>query len=124
MTTPLFIGVDGGGTRCSARLRDGSGRLLGEGAAGPANARLGEPALIEAMKACRAALAAGGIGGAAFASMHAGFGLAGTQQDEHRQWVLNHPHPFASLSVDTDSYAAWLGAFKGRDGAILILGTG
>ena len=56
--------------------------------------------------------------------MHAGFGLAGTQQEEHRQWVLAQPHRFASLSVDTDSYAAWLGAFKGRDGAILIVGTG
>jgi glucosamine kinase len=124
MVSPLFIGVDGGGSRCSARLRDADGRLLGEGSAGPANARLGDPAIVEVMKACRAAVAAAGLGEEALASMHAGFGLAGTQQDEHRQWVLGRPHPFASLSVDTDSYAAWLGAFKGRDGAILIVGTG
>jgi glucosamine kinase len=124
MVTPLFIGVDGGGSRCSARLRDAGGRLLGEGAAGPANARLGDPAIVEVMKACRAATAAAGLGEEALARTHAGFGLAGTQQEEHRQWVLARPHPFASLSVDTDSYAAWLGAFKGRDGAILIVGTG
>src|SRR6476660_5584872 len=104
MTTPLFIGVDGGGSRCSARLRDAEGRLLGEGSAGPANARLGAPAVVEVMKACRAALASAGLGEDAFAHMHAGFGLAGTQQEEHRQWVLAQPHRFASLSVDTDSY--------------------
>ena len=28
------------------------------------------------------------------------------------------------MVADTDSYASWLGAFGGRDGAILILGTG
>ncbi len=124
MVSPLFIGVDGGGSRCSARLRDADGSLLGEGSAGPANARLGESAITEVMKACHAAVAAAGLGEAAFARMHAGFGLAGTQQEQHRQAVLTHPHPFASLSVDTDSYAAWLGAFQGRDGAILIVGTG
>ena len=38
--------------------------------------------------------------------------------------VYGWPHPFASMVVDTDAYASWLGAFGGRDGAILILGTG
>lgn len=124
MATPLFIGVDGGGSRCGARLRDGEGRLLGEASAGPGNARLGDAAYAEVMKACRAAVAAAGLGEADFPRIHAGFGLAGTQQEEDRQSVLTRPHPFASLSVDTDAYASWLGAFKGRDGAILILGTG
>src|SRR5262245_16965892 len=98
MTAPLFMGVDGGGTRCSARLRDADGRLLGEGAAGPANARLGEPAIVEVLKACRAALASAGLDEEVFAHTHAGYGLAGTQQEEHRQWVLAQPHPFASLA--------------------------
>jgi glucosamine kinase len=124
MDSPLFIGVDGGGSRCSARLRDEEGRLVGEGSGGPANARLGDTAIVEVMKACHHAMAAAGLGEDAFTRIHAGFGLAGTQQEDHRQAVLRRPHPFASLSVDTDSYAAWLGAFKGRDGAILIVGTG
>jgi glucosamine kinase len=38
--------------------------------------------------------------------------------------VLAAPHPFASVAVDNDAYAAWLGAFGGNDGAILIVGTG
>jgi len=39
--TPLFIGVDGGGTGCRARIEDASGSLLGTGIAGPAAIRIG-----------------------------------------------------------------------------------
>ena len=31
---PLYVGVDGGGTGCRARLEDGAGRVLGAGIAG------------------------------------------------------------------------------------------
>jgi glucosamine kinase len=124
MTDPLFIGVDGGGTRCGARLRDAEGRLLGEGSAGPGNARLGDASFAEVLKACRMAVEVAGLGESDLRRIHAGFGLAGTQQPEDRQSVLDRPHPFASLAVDTDAYAGWLGAFTGRDGAILIVGTG
>jgi hypothetical protein len=37
----LFIGVDGGGTGCRARIEDAEGRVLGTGIAGPAAVRLG-----------------------------------------------------------------------------------
>jgi glucosamine kinase len=124
MAEELFIGVDGGGTRSRARLRDASGKLLGEGFGGGGNARLREAAFREVMAACRQAVAAAGLGETDLKRIHAGFGLAGTQQDEDRDSVLAWPHPFASISVDTDAYASWLGAFGGRDGAILILGTG
>src|SRR3990170_795515 len=124
MAERLFIGVDGGGSRTRARLRDQAGRLLGEGQAGGGNARLGEAGYNEVMKACRAAVAAAGLGEDALGRIHAGFGLAGTQQESDRRSVTDRPHPFASLTVDTDAYAGYLGAFRGRDGAILILGTG
>ncbi len=120
----LFIGVDGGGTSCRARIRDAGGRLLGEGRGGPANARLGDAAFAEILKTCRLALAAAGLGDADFGHIHAGFGLAGTAQAEDRAFILGQRHPFASLALDTDAYAAWLGAFGGKDGAILIVGTG
>jgi glucosamine kinase len=64
------------------------------------------------------------LGEADFARVHAGFGLAGTQQEPDRQAILKRPNPFASLIVDTDAYTSYLGAFRGEDGAILILGTG
>lgn len=124
MAGRLFIGVDGGGSRTRARLVDATGTVLGEGEAGPGNARLGAAGYGEVMKACRAAARAAGLGEADLGRVHAGFGLAGTQQESDRERVAAQPHPFASLAVDTDAYAACLGAFGGGDGAILILGTG
>jgi glucosamine kinase len=76
------------------------------------------------MKACTAAARAAGVGARDLARIHAGFGLAGTAQAPDRDFILSQPNPFASLVVDTDAYAAYMGAFDGRDGAILIVGTG
>ncbi|MEJ0013623.1 MAG: BadF/BadG/BcrA/BcrD ATPase family protein [Bauldia sp.] len=124
MAGRLFLGIDGGGSTTRARIRDDDGNLLGEGKAGPGNARLGDLAYAEIMKACRAALAAAGFAERDFERIHAGFGLAGVQQDEDRDQIRNRPYPFASLIIDTDAYTAYMGAFRGEDGAILILGTG
>jgi glucosamine kinase len=33
----LFIGIDGGGSRCRARIRDSTGRALSEAEGGPSN---------------------------------------------------------------------------------------
>ncbi len=124
MARQLFLGIDGGGTKTRARIRDESGALLGEGAAGPGNARLGDLAYAEIMKAAREAATAAKLSDTDVAEMHAGFGLAGTQQDEDRDQIRHRPYPFASVVVDTDAYTSYLGAFRGEDGAILILGTG
>ncbi len=125
MAETLFVGVDGGASHCRARIRDGSGRSLGEGSAGPSNTRLGlATALGEIVAACRVAAKAAGLGESDLARLHAGFGLAGATGPEERARVLGHPLPFASVAVDSDAYTAWLGAFGGRDGAILIVGTG
>jgi len=124
MTGRLFLGVDGGGSTSRARIRDEAGKLLGEGVAGPGNARLGDPAYNEIMKATRAAATVAGLGEGDLGRLDAGFGLAGTQQDADRDQIRDRPYPFASLIVDTDAYTSYLGAFRGEDGAILILGTG
>ncbi|MEO8667629.1 MAG: BadF/BadG/BcrA/BcrD ATPase family protein [Bauldia sp.] len=124
MREPLFIGVDGGGSRTRARLRDAAGTKLGEGLAGPGNFRLGLAAFEEVMKACRAALAEAGLAEVDAHRVHAGFGLAGAAPEKHRREALGWPHPFGLLDVCSDAYASWLGAFGGADGAILIAGTG
>ena len=94
MTTPLFIGVDGGGSRCSARLRDADGTSARRRAR-PDRPMPGSAAVPSStvMKACRAALASAGLGEEALARVHAGFGLAGTQQEEHRQLGACPPAP-------------------------------
>lgn len=125
MDDELFLGVDGGGTSCRARLADRSGRVLGEGVGGPANARLGMDLVYGSiLAAARGALTQAGLPEAVLARTRAGFGLAGAAQALERNLVLSHPHPFASLALETDAYAACLGAHGGADGAILILGTG
>ncbi|WP_112661627.1 BadF/BadG/BcrA/BcrD ATPase family protein [Microvirga flavescens] len=125
MSEFLFIGIDGGGTSCRARLRDGQGNLLGEGSGGSANIRL-DPDLVwsSILTACRAALSAAGLGEDAFTRTRVGFGMAGAGQKSAVDRLLSRPHPFAAVAIDTDAHTAWLGAFGGKDGAIIIVGTG
>jgi glucosamine kinase len=125
MSKPLFLGIDGGGTKCRARLRDADGVLLGEGIGGPSNIRL-DPDLVWAsiLAASRGALAQAGLGESDLKTVHAGMGAAGAGQTSAVERLLCRPHPFASFAIETDAHTAWLGAFNGSDGAILILGTG
>lgn len=125
MIDSLFLGIDGGGTKCRARLRDAAGNLLGEGTGGPSNIRL-DPDLVwnAILTACRAALDQAGLGEADLGRIHAGMGAAGAGQSSAVERLMARPHPFASFAIDTDAHTAWLGAFSGNDGAILIVGTG
>jgi len=125
MSGLLFLGIDGGGTKCRARLRDEKGKLLGEGTGGPSNIRL-DPDLVwsSILTACRGALAQAGLQEEDLRRIHAGMGAAGAGQTSAVERLLSRPHPFASFAIDTDAHIAWLGAFNGGDGAILIVGTG
>lgn len=125
MTQPIFLGIDGGGTKCRARLRNADGALLGEGSGGPSNIRL-DPDLVwnSILTACREALSQAGLQESDLNQVHAGMGAAGAGQASAVERLLSRPHPFASFAIDTDAHTAWLGAFNGGDGAILILGTG
>jgi glucosamine kinase len=125
MADSLLIGIDGGGTHCRARIRDGAGRLIGEGTGGPANLRLGPAVAMAAIvDAAKAAAQAGGLSENELARASVGLGMAGAIDDARNGQLLAQPHPFPRVAIDTDAYIAWLGAFAGDDGAILILGTG
>src|SRR4028118_1356762 len=78
MSKLLFLGLDGGGTKCRARLRDEQGSLLGEGSGGPSNIRL-DPELVwsSILAACREALAQAGPREADPRRLRAGAGAAG-----------------------------------------------
>ena len=122
---PLLLGVDGGGTSCRARITDLEGTVLGEGYAGSANPRVGLDAACNAiLQATGEAMAIAGLGDDDFARIYAGLGLAGVNQKKERNLVLGWGFPFAGIFLETDAYAACMGAFNGKDGAILILGTG
>ncbi len=122
---PLFIGVDGGGTGCRARIEDAEGRVLGTGIAGPAAVRLGIDKSMAALKnACLAAVAEAGLPPEALGSMDAGIGLAGIGRKGALEQIVAQPHPFRSVVYVNDANIACIGAHGGRDGGIVIIGTG
>jgi glucosamine kinase len=122
---PLFIGVDGGGSGCRARIEDADGRRLGAGIAGAAAVRLGiDRSLAEVETACRAAAAEAGLPSSALAEMDAGVGLAGIGRRGVLDEIYARPHPFRSVIYVNDANIACIGAHSGRDGGIVIIGTG
>jgi glucosamine kinase len=125
MSASLFLGVDGGGSRCRTRLETADGTRLGEGLSGPATMRLGLDAAINSiMDATRQALNAAGLGEDALARTYAGIGLAGTGQPGARAALEAWRHPFAGAWFEGDGYLALLGAFGGHAGGVVIVGTG
>lgn len=125
MTEPLFLGVDGGGTGCRARLETAGGEVLGRGEAGPASMRFGfTAALYSITTAAQHAVRESGLGDEAFKRIHAGIGLAGTGMRGARRALEDWDHPFASACFEGDGYLALLGAFAGEDGGIIVCGTG
>jgi glucosamine kinase len=120
-----YLGVDGGGTRCRARIEDENGRLLGEAGSGPATTRIGiEKAWRSIMEATEAAAAQADLAREDFARMHAAIGLAGLGRRGAEAALNKIAHPFASTLFISDGMAACLGAHSGADGAIVVAGTG
>ncbi len=125
MAGPFFLGVDGGGTRCRARLETAEGKVLGRGLSGPASMRFGfEAARDSILAATRQALAEAGLGEDVLKTTYAGIGLAGTGQLGAREALESWAHPFAGAWFEGDGYLGFLGAFGGGDGGIVIAGTG
>ncbi|MCA1931072.1 BadF/BadG/BcrA/BcrD ATPase family protein [Rheinheimera sp.] len=121
----LFIGVDGGGTKCKARLESRSGALLAEAVTGPANPATDFTLAVDSiLQACEQVLQQAGYPITALACCHVVMGLAGVNVPRIHSQMQNWSHPFASLTVTTDLHIACLGAHAGREGAILITGTG
>jgi|SRR5579871_2397163 len=124
MAEEFFLGVDGGGTGCRARVESASGDVLGQGLAGPATTRLGiDKAWASVMTAANAALAEAGIDANA-SVIHAGIGLAGLGRLGALEALQQRARCFASVAFVNDGLAACLGAHSGADGAIVIVGTG
>lgn len=120
-----YAGVDGGGTSCRARIRDAQGQLIGEGVSGSANIMLGcGLAMASVTEAVSGALKQAGLNHEVMPSIHLGLALAGAEQQQQWHRFMQQPHPFASITLNTDAYGACLGAHSGGDGAILIAGTG
>jgi glucosamine kinase len=120
-----YLGIDGGGTRCRARIEDESGHVLGEASSGPATTRIGiEKAWRSIMEATEAAAAQAQLSPKDFTRMNAAIGLAGFGRRGAEAALKKLAHPFASRLFISDGMAACLGAHSGADGAIVVAGTG
>ena len=120
----LFLGVDGGGTGCRARLADRTGTVLGEGTAGPANIRINlEESIHSVLTAASQCLNQAGV---SFAEpIIACLALAGASEPREAAAAQTAcKGRFHHVIVTTDAHAACAGAHAGRNGGIIIVGTG
>jgi glucosamine kinase len=125
VTDRLFLGIDGGGTKCRARIRAEDGALISEAIGGLANIYSDfDGALGTILATAREALRKAGLAEAGTERLHVGLGLAGVVTEEAAERVRRAGLPFAAFSVDVDAYVACLGAHDGKDGGIVIAGTG
>ena len=91
----FFLGVDGGGTGCRARLCDRFDAVLGEGSAGPANLRLGNEASFDAvLSAANRCLATAGLDRQAWVGTAACIALAGASEPGELAAARRRPLPF------------------------------
>ncbi|ABM25904.1 ATPase, BadF/BadG/BcrA/BcrD type [Shewanella sp. W3-18-1] len=122
---PLFIGVDGGGSKCRATIYCADGTVLGTGVAGRANPLHGLAQTFESIQAStRLALLDAGMNESDSYLLVAGLGLAGVNVPRLYRDVTNWQHPFAAMYVTTDLHTACIGAHGGANGAVIITGTG
>ncbi|WP_025823139.1 N-acetylglucosamine kinase [Shewanella marina] len=120
----LFIGIDGGGSKCKAVIYAGN-KILGEGLSGRANPLHGIQQTFTSMtQAVQLAAVNAELPTEALSQTIAGVGLAGVNLNKLKQQVEAWQHPFAQMFVTTDLHTACIGAHQGGDGAVIITGTG
>ncbi len=120
--SPIFLGIDGGGSRCRARIRDHAGLILGEAVGGPSNIYQDFEGAIDTIAATARQAAA--LAEIPTTDLHAGLGIAGIVTSGGAENIVAARLPFASVTANNDAYTACIGAFQGRDGGIIIAGTG
>jgi len=126
LARPLWCaGVDGGGTGTRLKLADATGRVHGQGQAGPSSLSQGVAAAwLQVRQALDAACADAGEAPVAPAEVALGLGLAGAGVAAQRQAFLAADPGFAFIALDNDALTQLLGAHGGRPGIVVAGGTG
>ena len=121
----LLLGVDGGGTRCRARLSSDHGIVLADAVSGPANLRLGlERSFAAVIDAATQCLRDAALSEDDMSRVVACLAMAGASEPDYAAAAEGREHPFRRIIMTTDAHAACIGAHAGRDGGIVIAGTG
>ena len=122
----LFLGVDGGQSGTTAAIGDETGRVVGEGEAGPSNHATGAEGRAKLERAVResvgAAAAQAGLNAATVEFEAACFGMSGGPDDKRA--TLAATVRAARLVVTTDAAVALAGATASGLGIVVIAGTG
>lgn len=122
---PLYLGIDGGGSKCRAVIVSSQQHILGEGLAGPANPLRGMKIATDSIiSATQQALTCAGLPFNDMARLTVGAGLAGVNMPQFFQLFSDWQHPFQALHLTSDLHIACIGAHSGEDGAVIICGTG
>jgi glucosamine kinase len=102
-----------------------SGTALGEGAAGPANIRRGlDVSFAAVLQATQACLERAGLSSHDLPRITACLALAGASEPADLAAAQRLKHPFGRVVVTSDAHAACVGAHGGRDGGVVVVGTG
>lgn len=121
----LFIGIDGGGTKCRASIMTVDLQVLGTGVGGPANPFQGVQQAKDSIRtAAELALLDAGLPASAMSHLIAGAGLAGVNVPSLHEVMSAWDHPFKEMHLTTDLHIACLGAHNSDQGAVMICGTG
>lgn len=121
----FFLGIDGGGSKCKARLVSSDNTVLGTGVSGPANPFHGmEQTLASIVDAAALAVRDAGLDKSVLQRTVVGMGLAGVNLPGLYRAMMEWQHPFHQMFLATDLHIACLGAHGGGYGAVIIAGTG
>ncbi len=121
----FFVGVDGGATRCRARVRDTNGRALAEANGPAANVHVDFASAAVAMRAAAEdALQRAGVAVVDRGRVALGLGLAGVNDLSDAGRVVALFSDFARALAANDATTACIGAHAGADGGLVIAGTG
>ncbi|WP_049723737.1 N-acetylglucosamine kinase [Gilvimarinus polysaccharolyticus] len=121
----LYLGIDGGGTKCRAVIVNESGETLGVGNGGPANPYHGVARALESIaNAADSAISNAGLPPDTKSKLVAGLGLAGVNLPSLFQIVQQWEHPFKAQFLTTDLHIACIAAHEQDDGAVIVSGTG
>jgi glucosamine kinase len=121
----LYLGIDGGGTKCNAILVNDEGQVLGRGTAGPANPYHGYERAIDSITlASDIALKDAGLEPSDKSTLIAGLGLAGLHLPSQVKKMEQWQSPFAKSFFTNDLHIACIAAHESNDGGVIISGTG
>lgn len=121
----LYMGIDGGGTKCRVCLQNSAGETLGSGLGGSANPSYGMDVVCDSIiTATKEALSMAGLGDDDMKRIVVGAGLGGLHLPSYQKLVDDWQHPFKAMFSTNDLISAALGAHDGKDGGLIIVGTG